>query len=86
MKESALLIYGRTGGEREIDIGIGPEAAGHPVVVGIEGRDRKRPQFVEWVEQMFAKHQDLPTTLFVLISKSRFSVPAKLKGDALFYY
>ena len=78
--ESMELKDLRTGGTREIDIGIRSEVAGYPIIIGIECRDHKRPQSSTWVEEMWAKHLDLPTATFVLVSSSGFYKPALEKA------
>ncbi|MFL6052419.1 MAG: hypothetical protein ACJ72W_05800, partial [Actinoallomurus sp.] len=48
--ESAMLIDRRTGEEREVDVLIEADVAGHTLRIGIECSDRKRPADVTWVE------------------------------------
>jgi hypothetical protein len=81
--ESKELPDTRTGNSREVDVVIEISAAGYPVVLSIECVDRTRPATVEWVEQMWAKHADLPTNKLVLISKSGFTQEAQSKARAL---
>jgi hypothetical protein len=48
---SAMLTDIVTGESREVDISVETEVAEHKVIVGIECRDWKRPQTVQWVEE-----------------------------------
>jgi hypothetical protein len=76
-EESELLTDLITGAKREVDVCIHSVVGGHDVIVSIECRDHKRRQTVQWVEEMHAKHQRLPTNVLVLASKSGFT------GEAL---
>lgn len=78
--ESDELADRVTGQTREVDITITDQTAGHPVIVGLECRDRSRPATVEWVEQMSAKHDTLPTNLLVLVSRNGFTRRAEEKA------
>lgn len=75
--ESKLLKNRLTGQEREVDICIESTMASHPVTISIECTDRKRRADVTWVEQMRAKHEDLPSDVLVLVSKSGFTPRAE---------
>lgn len=81
--ESKELIDSGTGEKREVDIVLESSLAGHMIVVGIECTSQTRPATVEWVEQMAAKHQFLPTDKLVLISKSGFTEGAIEKARLL---
>ena len=81
--ESALLLDRRSGEMREVDIAIRTEVAGYPVLVGIECRDHRRPQSSGWIEEMWAKHQALPTSSLILVSASGFYKPARRVAAAL---
>lgn len=59
--------------DREVDIVIESEVAGHPIVVGVECTRTKRPANVEWVEHMAKKHEHLPTNMLVLVSGGGYS-------------
>jgi len=74
--ESKLLRDNITGTEREVDVCIESVVAGHQVRVSIECRDRGRSANVQWVEEMKAKHERLPTNLLVLVSRSGFTKEA----------
>ncbi len=76
--ESKLLRDNITGAEREVDVCIESVVAGHQVTVSIECRDRGRRADVQWVEEMKAKHERLPTNALVLVSRSGFTKEAKL--------
>lgn len=71
--ESKMLVDLVTGKEREVDICIERNIAGHKVIISIECRDHSRPADIGWVEQMKAKHDRLPTNCLILVSKSGFS-------------
>lgn len=78
---SELLPDGAIPGEtREVDVCIRSTVGGHEVFVGIECRMserlRPRPQTVEWVEAMHAKHLHLPTNKVVLVSSTGFTKTA----------
>lgn len=73
---SAMLTDLITGKPREVDIYVETDVTGHKVTVGIECRDWKRPQTVEWVEAMHAKHNHLPVNVTVLVSSSGFATTA----------
>jgi hypothetical protein len=76
--ESKLLRDNMTGAEREVDICIESVIAGHRVTVCVECRDRGRKADVQWIEEMKAKHERLPTNVLVLVSKSGFTREAIL--------
>jgi hypothetical protein len=76
--ESKLLRDGITGAEREVDVCIESVVAGHQVTVSLECRDRGRKADVQWVEEMKAKHERLPTNALVLVSKLGFTREAML--------
>jgi hypothetical protein len=81
--ESRLLVDSRTGQLREVDVVIDGSAAGYPMLIGVEARDRRRVADVTWVESMAKKHDDLPTDKLVLWSPTRFSKNAAAKAKAL---
>src|SRR6185503_6978270 len=70
--ESKMLRDQRTGDNREVDIVIDARSGGYPITIGVECIDHKRKASVEWVERMWAKHQDLHTDKIVLVSRSGF--------------
>jgi hypothetical protein len=74
--ESKILRDNITGAEREVDVCIESVVAGHQVTVSIECRDRGRKAGVEWVEEMKAKHERLPTNVLVLVSRAGFTKEA----------
>jgi hypothetical protein len=65
---------------REVDICIDGMLAGQPVMIGIECRNHRRKQTVEFVEAMQAKHASLPTDLVILVSSSGFTETALEKA------
>jgi hypothetical protein len=81
--ESRMLKDSCTGQFREVDVVLDGEAAGYPMLVSIEARDRGRVADVNWVEAMAKKHDDLPTDKLVLWSRTGFSKNAAAKAQAL---
>ncbi len=75
--ESEMLVDRRNKEETEVDIVVYGKQGVHRPVVSIECRDHKRPQSKGWVNEMYAKHQYLPTTDLVLASSSGFTKPAE---------
>ena len=75
--ESKLLTDRITGEKREVDVCIEGEFGDFPSVVSIECRDHGRPADVTWVEAAKAKHDRLPTTTLVLVSRLGFYNPAR---------
>lgn len=78
--ESALLTDRFTGEQREVDVCINSEIAGHKIIISLECRDRQRKADVSWVEEMHGKHESLPTNYLVLVSSSGFSAQARNKA------
>ena len=72
-----------TGDEREVDVLIGATVAGHAIAIGVETRDHKRVQGVDWVEQVASKHERLPINQSVCVSRSGFSKPARALASRL---
>lgn len=78
VEESAMLTNRLTGKNREVDVVLRSTAAGHEFVIGVEAASRQpNPISVEWVEQMIAKHANLPTDKVVLVSESGFTTQAR---------
>jgi hypothetical protein len=71
--ESKFLRDAVLGIEREVDIVVEGKFDGEPVVVSIEVIEHGRPAPLPWVEQMIAKHRNLPTNRLILVSKSGFT-------------
>jgi hypothetical protein len=82
VEESAMLTNRVTGDQREVDVVIRSEAAGHEVIVSVEASARSRRATVEWVEQMIAKHANLPTDKLVLVAQAGFTAQARKAADA----
>lgn len=78
--ESKLMKDEVDGIEREIDVIIEAEVGGHPVVIGIECRDHRRPATVTWIDQIIGKYQHLPVSNVVVVSRSGFSKNARAKA------
>lgn len=64
--ESALLMNRTTGKEREVDVVIMGETAGHKVTIAVEATSRGRRADVPWVEQMLESMQIFPPTSLCL--------------------
>ncbi|MET8991935.1 restriction endonuclease [Nonomuraea wenchangensis] len=79
--ESASLPDRTSGKMREVDVLLTAHVAGHRVQIGVECRDRGRKADVPWVEEMRAKHADLPTDRLVLVSASGFTRTALIKAQ-----
>jgi Restriction endonuclease len=82
VKESAMLTSAATGDEREVDVLITTNVAGHDVRIAVEATDKARPADVTWVEQMVGKHRNLPTDKLVLVSDSGFTSSARATAEA----
>jgi hypothetical protein len=81
--ESMFLTDRLTGTEREVDVVIEKDVAGHHLILSIECVGRSRRASVEWVDQMASKHQSLPTNHLVLISEKGFTSEAMEKAAKL---
>jgi Restriction endonuclease len=81
--ESKMLRDRITGEDNEVDIAIEQELAGTEIVISVECRGRERPATREWVNEMWGKHQHLPTKHLILISESGFTKAAKEKARIL---
>lgn len=77
-----MLVDKETGEEREVDVTLTTELAGHKVVLSIEATERKRPADAKWVEAEIAKHRSLPTNKLILVADAGFTKPAKAKVAA----
>ncbi len=83
VRESALLVDKTNAEEREVDILISSTIAEYPVNVAIEVIDHKRRADTPWVEEMYGKHESLPTDKLVLVSRAGFYKPALEKAKFL---
>lgn len=77
---SAMLKDIITGELREVDILVETATVGRKVSLGIECRDSKRRQSVQWVEEMHAKNLALPVNKTVLVSSKGFTKAALKKA------
>ena len=80
--ESKMLHDNVTEEEREVDIVIESEVAGHKITIGVECNAQTRKLCVEWVERMRGKHQNLPTDKLILVSQSGFDRSATKKCNS----
>ena len=71
--ESKFLRDAVLGIEREVDIVVEGKLDGEPMLISLEVIEHARPAPLTWVEQMIAKHRNLPTNRLLLISKSGFT-------------
>jgi hypothetical protein len=81
--ESKLLSDRITNTNREVDIVIEKQIGDYSILVSVECQGRGRVASVEWVEQMIAKHQALPTNKLILVSRSGFTEAALQKSKFL---
>lgn len=72
MTESRMLRDLVTGADREVDICVESDVAGHHVIIAVECNARGRKAHVGWIEEMKAKHDRLPTNVLVLVSRAGF--------------
>jgi predicted Mrr-cat superfamily restriction endonuclease len=73
----AFLPSERTGADREVDVVIRANQAGHEVIVSVEAMARSRKADRQWVDGMVGKHSDLPTSKLVLVSEKGFTKDAR---------
>jgi hypothetical protein len=78
--ESKFLADSK-GKEREVDVCIESKVDGIPVTISIECNEKKRRATVKWVEEMKGMHDDLPTDVLILYSRSGFTKGAKEKAE-----
>jgi len=83
VNESEMLIDRRNKEETEVDVVVYGKQGVHRPVISIECRDHKRPQSKGWVNEMYAKHEYLPTTDLILASSSGFTKPAERLANLL---
>ena len=69
---SKLLKDVRSGEDREVDIVIETKSGIHPVVIGIEVIEHKRPASTPWIEGIAKKHEDLAIDKTIAVSRSGF--------------
>ena len=78
--ESEMLLNRISGRRREVDVVIHLDIGGLKFITSVECRDRKRPASIGWVEEMYAKHQNLPTNKLILVSSSGFTEQAEIEA------
>jgi hypothetical protein len=81
--ESASVEDPDIGAPREIDVLVEAKLGEHLLRLGVECVDRKRPVTVEWIEQIYAKHQRLGINRTVAVAKNKFTSGALRKADRL---
>jgi hypothetical protein len=79
IERSAMLRNRLTGELREVDVVLRSKAGpGYQTVIAVEATSLSSgPVDVGWVEEMIAKHQNLPTDKVVLVSENGFSEQAR---------
>jgi len=80
---SRLLKDYKTGEEREVDVVIEATVGSHPLTIGIEVNDRKRPASTTWIEAVAKKHEDLAIHKTIVVSRAGFYRPALAKAKLL---
>jgi hypothetical protein len=85
VEESKMLFDFVAEIEREVDIVVMKRAVKSmkPVILSFECKDSRYRADVRWVEQMWAKHQHLPTNVLYLVTRGGFTEAARKKADKL---
>jgi len=78
--ESAFLQEDGDGAQREVDVLVEHNVAGHDIKIAVECRDYTRDQNVEWIDNLIGKYSRLKVSQVVAISSSSFSDAAKTKA------
>lgn len=78
--ESALLREDGTGEQREVDVLIEHNVAGHDIKIAVECRDHARDQDVGWIDGLIGKYSRLSVNKVVAVSSTLFSEAAKTKA------
>lgn len=81
--ESKPLRDRVTGLEREVDVVIETQAGPYPFIIGIECRERGRAATIEWVNEAYGKHKNLPTDKLILVAKAGFTPKAAEEAEML---
>ncbi|MCA1677902.1 MAG: hypothetical protein LC808_37305 [Actinobacteria bacterium] len=76
VEDSALLKHRQSGEEREVDVVIRTNLAGHEAMVCVEATAPSRKADSTAVEKILAKHDGLPRSTLVIVSQSGFTAPA----------
>jgi len=75
--ESKEFVDQVTGQKREVDVVIETKVGIHPFIIGIECRDRKKPAYTPWIEEIAGKHQDIGViNKTITVSSSGYYKPA----------
>jgi hypothetical protein len=80
--ESAMVQERASTIRREVDVLIECVVNDLPVRVAIECRDRERPGYIEWIDQLIGKYRDLDVDQVVAVSRSGVTPAAEEKGRA----
>lgn len=83
IRESAMLPDGVDGVEREIDVLVEGDFAGHKISLAVECRDYSRAQNIQWIDELIGKYRDLPVDKVVAVSTSEFSEGARRKAASV---
>lgn len=79
--ESKMLPDRHLEDTTEVDTCIETSIAGHNVVISFECRHSSRPLGKGWVQQMWAKHENLQTSVLVLVSDRGFTKSALIQAN-----
>ena len=80
--ESAMLRENPGNTEREVDVLVELNVAGHDIKIAIECREHTRDQTIEWIDSLIGKYSGLRVNKIVAISATSFSDSAKSKAAA----
>jgi hypothetical protein len=82
VEECGYLVHRDTGKNREVDVVIRSQVAGHEVILCVEATATGRKADVTWVEAMIQKHRKLPTSKLILVSQAGFYDAARKQAEA----
>lgn len=77
-----LLVPGRDGTPREVDLLIQETDGPRPVRIAVEYRDDARPAGVDWIEQLAAKYRGLTVDLVVAVAEGAITPAARSRAAA----
>lgn len=80
--ESASIKERNNDIEREVDILVEYQIAGHKIRIAIECRDRSRKDDVQWIDGLIGKYRNIDVNKVVAVSKAGFSKSAQEKAQS----
>lgn len=83
VKSPAKRVGSRSQQMREIDVLISGTVGSSAIAIAIECRNRSRPATVQWVEEAYAKGQDIGASRVVLVATAGFSKAASIYAVSL---